>query len=195
MKRVINASRASKDHKRGKRQFVTELSEPKSNQVLVVTHDDDLTGLQLDVEAREDGEKMADGVVIARLGARSIVCFVELKSTLKPKEGKEDPVTRAFAQLNASTSHFHPAAGSHGAEHHESWSSGAETLAVMPSKNHEVIELVVAYRAVPRQPPEPPRVVGSTRVHRKVVQVSPAVAGRAETSFEKLMALAGLPGR
>lgn len=185
------------DRKASKRERVVQLSEAKSGQVLIVTNDDELAAYQLDIEGRPDGEKMADGVLLGRLGGRSVVCFVELKSRLRNEGEQVDPATRAFEQLASATQHFHPSARSggqrsHGDAHHDAWQSGDEELTVMPAKDHEVIELVVAYRAVPRRPPEPPRRVGNTTVHRKVIQVSPAVANQAEKTFGELLRLAGL---
>lgn len=185
------------DRKKSKQERVVQLSETKSRQVLVVTNDDELAAYQLDTEGRRDGEKMADGVLLGRLGDRTIVCFVELKSHLRTEEGTEDPSARALAQLASATQHFHPfgrggGEHAHGDDHHDAWRDGEDELAVRPASDHEVIELVVAYRAVPRRPAEPPRRVGATLVHRKVVQVSPAIANRAEKSLVQLLQLAGL---
>ncbi|MGQ0508421.1 MAG: hypothetical protein ACT4TC_24245 [Myxococcaceae bacterium] len=164
-------------------------------QVLAVTHDEELVAYQLDDEARGAGEKMCDGVLIGRIVERSIVCFVELKTTLKDKEGM-DRSERALQQLEAAVTHFHPAERSggsrtHGDDHHDAWRDGDDTLVVMPARDHEVVAIVVAYRAVPRRPPEPPRKVGQSVVFRAVIQVSPAQMNRAETSFSRLLQLAG----
>lgn len=177
--------------------FSAELREEKSGQVLAVTHDEALVAYQLDDNGRPEGEKMADGVILGRLKQRSIVCFVELKTTLKAKEG-EDRVERALLQVQAAVEHFHPVGRSggtrnHGDDHHDEWASGSDPIAVVPEPEHEVIALVVTFRSLPRRAPEAPRKLGNKTIYRAVVQVSPAVMNRAATTFGELLRLAGRP--
>jgi hypothetical protein len=185
--------------KRKRGQEAWELREEKSGQTLAVTHDEPLVAYQLDVGERPEREKMADGVLIGELGGQSIVCFVELKSTLKQPvddPGTPDRTERALSQLEAAVAHFHPAGRAGGSrapgdDHHDAWTSGDDALTVMPTASHEVLGVVVTYRSLPRRPPEAPRQVGPTVVRRAVVQVSPATMNRAATTFSRLLELAG----
>ena len=128
---------------------------------------------------------------------RSIVCFVELKTTLKAKKD-DDRVEHALLQVQAAIEHFHPEGRSggtrnHGDDHHDEWATGSDPIAVVPEPEHEVIALVVTFRSLPRRAPEAPRKLGSKTLYRAVVQVSPAVMNRAETTFSQLVRLAGRP--
>lgn len=168
---------------------------PRDPQVLTITHDDELTAYQLDDDdvAWESESKRPDGVVLGTLDGVSVVCFIELKTTLK---ADEDRAVKALAQVESALTHFHPSerAGrprSHGDEHHDRFTSGDDELEVHPARDHRVLALGVTFRALPRLPPVRPLRMGDRDVLRAVIQVSPAKMNRAEVSFRRLLQLAG----
>lgn len=182
---------------RVKARFAVELSDPRSEQVLVVTSDQKLVGYQLD---REDagwgeGQKKSDGVLLGALGGKSYVCFVELKSSMKLRErGQGNPAVHALDQLLGTFEYFHPrGTASPGDGHHDAWRTRTDALQFIPSADHEVIGIAVGYRHVPRPPPTAPILTMGTKLAlRAVVHISTAQANRAEISFERLLLLAGI---
>ncbi len=193
---------------RGTRHAV-EVREPKSNQVLVITSREPLVAYQLDLEEKgvqetrwAEGENHPDGVVLGQLGARSFVCFVELKSSMKVRTGKEDKkppaAEHSLEQLKGGIRHFHPFASSgedrsHGDDHHDAWRSGEDPLEFLPDADHEVIGIAVGFRQVPRPAPSAlPLNMGGKRVMRVVIPIHGAQANRATIAFDELLRKAGL---
>lgn len=181
----------------------TEIREPKNNQILVVRHYDDIVAYPLDVAAagHPEGEQTADGVLLAHLHDRTVVIFLELKSTLKPRRDGASRLDNAFDQLYASISHFHPtgrsgngqaSSSTHGDVHHTAFSTGKDPIVVLPDINHDVVAVVVTFKQVPRDAPLPPMILGGKTVVRAAVQVSPADRNRAEIDLEKLLRQTGV---
>ncbi len=175
--------------------------EQRTKQVLTIIHDDELVTYQIDDpnDPRPEGERMPDGVVLAQVGDRSIVCFVELKTTMKPKEGEEedDRAVRGLSQVDSAVDHFHPFGRSgkprsHGDDHHDAWRDGNDDIEFLPGRAHEVVAIAATFRSPPRRPPEPPRQVGTKKVIRAVVHVHPATNNKAELTLKRLLALAGV---
>jgi len=173
-----------------------EIRETKTGQVMTITHDDHIATYQLDVEGVERplGDKMADGVLLAQVDDRSLVCFIELKATTKQEVKR---VERAHAQLESAVEHFHPygrsgEARSHGDDHHDAWRDHKDEVTFMPDKAHEVIEMAITFRALPRLPPMAARVVGNKKVFRAAVQVHGAQRHRVSVTLRRLLALAGV---
>jgi hypothetical protein len=183
-----------------------EIREPKSNQSLVITSREPLAAYQLDLEQKgiketkwAEGENHPDSVVLGRLGARTYVCFIELKSSMKPREDKKpSPAEHALEQLRGGIEHFHPfeATGgdrSHGDEHHDAWRSEEDPLELPLDAEHEVIGIAVGFRHAPRPPPLAPLLnMGGKRVMRVVVPIHGAQANRATIGFDELLKRAGL---
>ncbi len=185
-----------------------EVREPKSGQVLVITSREPLVAYQLDLEEKgvketrwAEGENHPDGVVLGRVGARTFVCFVELKSSMKVRPDKQDkkpPADYALDQLEGGIRHFHPFAVSggtraHGDEHHDAWRSGEDPLDFLPDAEHEVIGIAVGFRQVPRPPPVAPLFdMGGKQVVRVVIPIHGAQANHAMIAFDELLRRAGI---
>ncbi|WNG62267.1 hypothetical protein F0U59_51885 [Archangium gephyra] len=183
-----------------------EIREPKSNQALVITSREPLAAYQLDLEEKGvkeskwvEGENHPDGVVLGRIGIRTYVCFIELKSSMKiRKDKKPPPAEHALEQLKGGIEHFHPfeATGrdrSHGDEHHDEWRAGEDALDFLPDADHEVIGIAVGFRHAPRPPPLAPLLnMGDKRVMRVVVPIHGAQANQATIPFDDLLRRAGI---
>ena len=161
-------------------------------------HDGDIVAYQLDVAeaGHAEGEKTADGVLLARLPGRAVAVFVELKSTLKPKKTGESRLEGAFAQVDAAVEHFHPSGRSgrpptHGDHHHAAFVDASDPVEVMQAAGHDVVAVVVTFKQVPRDAPRPPRQLGEKLVVCAPVQVSPADRNRAEIELATLLRHAG----
>lgn len=185
----------------GRARYAAEIREPKSEQVLVITSQELLVAHQLDVEEAEwgQGERHPDGVVMGQLGDRSYVCFIELKSSMKPKpDKKESPAEHALAQLEGGIRHFHPSGlsgqnRSHGDEHHDLWRTGEDALEFQPDAEHVVIGVAVGFRQVPRPPPTAALLkLGRKQVVRAVIPIHGAQANQATIAFDELLKRAGI---
>jgi len=182
-----------------------EIREPKSRQVLIITSREPLAAYKIDLQEKGEetkwgeGEEHPDSVVLGRLGARTYVCFVELKASMQPRGKKKTPhADHALEQLRGGIDHFHPfeATGgnrSHGDEHHDAWRSGEDPLEFLPDAEHEVIGIAVGFRQMPRQPPSASLLNrGGKRVMRVVVPIHGAQNNRATIGFDELLKRAGL---
>ena len=139
---------------------------PKAPLTLIITSDQhDFVVYSLDRRevAWGAGHKRPDAVLVANLGTTHLVCFIEMKSTMK---GDSAVYQKALAQLRSGVDHFCPAGrrGStrvHGDEHHDRWRDGDDLIEVMPSANHVVCGVCVVLRQAPPRPlPQRDRISG-----------------------------------
>jgi hypothetical protein len=174
------------------------VTEPKGKQRLSITSDEvpflvysldpqDLVGRKR-VDWPE-GQKRPEAVLIASRAEGSLVCFLELKASLKTDPEKH---RRAMAQIEGGVQHFAPTGRmggvrSHGDDHHDRWSSGDDLPATAPDNRHRVAGIVVAFRQLPRMPPEPPRTVCGKEIVISVVQVSLEKYNQASITLEGLL--------
>lgn len=176
--------------------YVIEIFDDRSEQSVVIESTEPLAGYNLEAASWGQGERHPDAVVVGEVGGVVWVCFIELKTSMRPKEDKEDPSTRALGQLEGGVLHFHPVGrgtpeANHGAFHHDEWERQADRLEVTPPKHHHVIGIVVGFRHVPRPPPTNLIQIGAARVRLVVVPLSGNERNRAWTTFSNLLRLAG----
>jgi hypothetical protein len=182
--------------------WLVEIRDEKTKQSLLVEHDEPIDAyvfVDPEVSARAgreavewaEGERHAEGVLIAELDGEAWVCFVELKSSLEHKGGKkETPAEHGLDQLEGSARHFHPAPGSHGRAHHDRWVDGSDELEVQPAKQHRVVGLLVALRRMPMPPPRRALVFEETQVPLRAVRLSMTEPNRTRTTFRELLGAA-----
>jgi hypothetical protein len=188
--------------KRGKKSWVVEICDQKTKQSLVVESDEPLAGYTIDVAKAgwKEHERHPDGALVGEVDGDAWVCFVELKGTLRTREQKQPPADHALDQLEGGVRHFHPlnrgtTAASHGAEHHDRWVDGSDPLDVRPTIDHHTVGIAVAFRQVPRSPPQRSPQVDSVEVPLRVTQIAMSKPNRATCSFKKLLENAGLSPR
>jgi hypothetical protein len=176
--------------------YVVEIWDEGSEQSVVIESAEPLAGYNLEATAWGDGERHPDAVVMGEVEGIVWVCFIELKTSMRPKESKQDPAQLALGQLEGGIVHFHPtargtSAANHGAFHHDQWEHQVDMLEVTPPKHHRVLGIAVGFRHVPRPPPTNVVPVGAARVRLAVVHLSGAERNRATTTFSNLLRLAG----
>lgn len=176
----------------GKGQSVVFVEDARTAQRLVVESDEPLAAYGLDRDGVwPEGEPHPDGVVIGELDGEVWVCFVELKGTLRAKAEKEVPSEKALRQLEGGVRHFHPLDDTNGAEHHERWSRQADLPRPTPAPNHRVVGIAVAFRHVPRPPPNRVVALGSQRVPLRVAHLSANQRNQVRLGFRQLLRVAG----
>lgn len=176
--------------------YVIEIHDEGSEQSVVIESTEPLAGYNLEAADWGQGERHPDAVVVGEVGGVVWVCFIELKTSMKSKQSKEDPAQRAIGQLAGGIEHFHPlgrgtSGANHGAFHHDQWEQQTDALVVTPPKDHHVIGIAVGFRHVPRPPPTNLVRVGNARVRLAVVPLSGSERNRARTTFSNLLRLAG----
>lgn len=160
----------------------------------ITSEEHDFIVYSLDRTEVEWEGKRPDGVFIADLGRSWLVCFIELKATMK---GDPEVWSRAADQLRGAVTHFAPAGRTaslrtHGDEHHDQWRDAEERLSLQPTKDHFVVGVVVAFRQAP------PRVLpieewsAGKRVRMQLTSIPMVGYNRAEISLEKLCVKLGL---
>lgn len=179
-----------------KASYVIEIYDDGSEQSVVIESTEPLAGYNLEAADWKEGERHPDAVIVGEVGGVVWVCFIELKTSMRPKETKEDPALRALGQLEGGIVHFHPVErgttkANHGAFHHDQWEQEKDIIEVTPPKNHHVIGIAVGFRHVPRPPPTNLIRVGTARVRLAVVPLSGSERNRAKTTFSNLLRLAG----
>ena len=176
--------------------YVIEIFDDRSEQSVVVESTEPLAGYSLEAADWGERERHPDAVVVGEVGGVVWVCFIELKTSMRPKENKEAPTSRALGQLEGGVRYFHPVGrgtpqANRGAFHHDAWERHADQLDVTPPKNHHVIGIVVGFRHVPRPPPTTLVRLGASRVRFAVIPLSGNETNRASTTFSNLLRLAG----
>jgi hypothetical protein len=144
-------------------------------------------------EVEWDG-KRPDGVLIADLPGCVLVCFIELKASMK---GDPARWARATEQLRGAFAHFSPMgqfSGSytHGDEHHDQWRAEDDPLPVWPKKDHLVFGMVVAFRQAPPRVLPVEETIAGKRVSMLLTSIPMVGMNRAEISLEALCAKLGL---
>lgn len=176
--------------------YSVEIADERSEQSVVIESTEPLAGYSLEEAEWPEGERHPDGVIVGQVEGTIWVCFIELKSTMKPKEDKENPGARALSQLEGGVRHFHPenrgmAAAGHGSGHHDRFAHGSDELEVTPPKNHRVIGIAVGFRHVPRPPPTATVEIGNSNTRLVIVPLSGNERNRRVISFRDLLRLAG----
>lgn len=173
--------------------------EPKSQQELLVVHDEPIVAYALDRDGVEwaEGEAHTDAVVIASLDEEPVVVFVELTTTVKVKSRKTvagkamvDPMERKARQLDGVVAHFHPAARAgasrtHGDDHHDAWTAGRDLTRIVPTLAHRVGAVVIGFHQQARTPLGP-TTVGGTTVKRAVWSPVPSSRNRGQVTLREL---------
>ncbi|MBI5497654.1 MAG: hypothetical protein HY904_21765 [Deltaproteobacteria bacterium] len=201
MDRLAELRRPQPGRTRTRARYAVEVRGGRTEQVLVVTHDEPLVAYQLD-DAKHvkwgPGVRVPESVLIGELDGVSHVVFVELKGTDDPRKGKKGKARDAEEQLDSMIRHFHPygrAGGkpAHGDTHHDQWRDGDDVLEVMPAKEHAVVQVALFSRMRSRsEPTVKVDVVGGREVTRAAAQFSNADRNRLEQSFRALLWSAGM---
>lgn len=176
---------------------VVEIRDPKTRQSLIIEHDQDLSGWNIDTEEAgwDHGEPHTDGLLVGHLDDEVVVCFVELTGSLSDElasNKKETIAQRKLRQLEGAARHFHPTgrgtpSASHGALHHDAFAAGRDDLDPRPSANHRVVGVVVANRQGSRAP-TPPAKLGPTTMPRQFRVIPARTRQVARISFRDLIA-------
>lgn len=175
------------------------IRDPRSFQTLTVRSDEPLVVYTLDHEDVEwpSEEKRPDAVIIGEVEGVSVVCFIELKASMRDRLDKQPKIQRSIAQLDAGLRHFCPSGQmrgheTHGDEHHARWRDGEDELPVMPDREHRVATLAVTYRQLPR-PLAGEVESGGRKVWQAAVQLRQSGFNRAEIEFKELLRKAAVP--
>lgn len=138
--------------------------------------------------------KRPDGVLIADLGDAHLICFLELKATMK---GDSAVLTRAFDQLRGGVAHFCPAGrhsgvACHGDVHHDAWRDGDDGLPILPSRRHLVVCAAIGFRQAPPRPLPHREAVTGKDIPYLLTTVSMEGYNRARVTLEDLCRKLGL---
>jgi hypothetical protein len=162
--------------------------------LIISSEENEFVVYSLDRTEIEWDGKRPDGVLVAELGGRSLICFIELKATMK---GDPEVFGRAREQLRGGIMHFGPAgrfAGprTHGDVHHDQWRGGEDRLLLVPARDHIVMGVVIAFRQLPpRIQPEEEQGAGK-QVPMLLTSIPMTGYNRAQISLEALWAKLGL---
>lgn len=129
--------------------MVATLEEPKTGHKLTLRSESLFELRTIDLGDRTPdlhwppAAKRPDGVLIARRGDETIVCFIELKGNVD-LDAENFPL-RAYEQCMDGVRHFSPAEP-HGRIHHDQWNQGDDLPVDSPDAGHRVVGVVLVQR-------------------------------------------------
>jgi hypothetical protein len=165
---------------------------------LIVTSDHhDFVIYTLDRAETEWEGKRPEAVLVADLVTCQLVCFLELKATMK---GDPEVYRRAKEQVTGGIRHFCPEGRqggprTHGDEHHDRFAAGADALLVVPAKDHLVRGVSIALRQAPPRPLPTRELIGGKDIDFLLISVPAEGFNRARLTLEELCRKVGVPAR
>lgn len=172
--------------------FAVRVIDPKTNQEALITSVEPLEAFTLDDDERcrwPRNAKHPDALLIAQLGGKPAVVFLELTYSLRPRKSSRrgpHPAQRKIAQIDAGIDHFHPRTlrgetERHGQVHHDRWRNFEDLPSILPVETHRVGGIVLSFHHQTRFLVEP-RTLGAVVIPRAVWSPVRSSYGRAEIS-------------